>query len=227
MLQEFYQHLSKIRTRSCWKAVIALFLVVLPCIAIAFIQINLLLSGVLFCSSVVLIIAFCFMNRKMIKPDNDPWYITVSGVHDMIHQNSFIEILPSVFFLQKNYKRTNIRMLAQFEKLFSSDAVSQKRTTANKKVNKVFGHKRKVSMYEAARSLRINFVACEKHNKELIDWVAKTNQTLHRSESIINIAFIEESNQLVIPFLYGQFDVSEIKRYAVAVEYILMLMPPI
>lgn len=224
MLQEFYRHLSMMRTRSYWKAVISLFLVALPCIAIALIQINWLLSGVLFCLSVVLAIIFCFMNKKTKAPDSGPWYISMPGVYDIILQNSFIEVHPGVFFLPQRYKDQNIRLLVQFEELFVSDTVSQKRTSANKKVNKMFGYKQKVSVYEAARSLRINLVSCKKDNKELINWVAKTNQTLHRSESIINIAFIEESNQLVIPFLYGQFDISEIKRFAVAVEYLLMLM---
>lgn len=89
----------------------------------------------------------------------------------------------------------------------------------NKKANKELSISPWVDRFDARKMMRFNIIYTDILNDALYRLISRNaNHNLTRVEGIINIAII--GNQIIIPPIYGDCDLTEISRYKDTIRFI-------
>lgn len=222
MPEEYYRQLALLMRDARISSVLAWILVACPIIAVGSWWYNTLLSVVLAFVFIILLIWVYSRNKtRKSKPTDpvQPWTVPLHGPITPLERQNAMEVYPGVYVALTKYGSMRMRVLTQFEDVFDA-TTNKRRGAANKNANKILGASNHTTIAESTKLLRINIVICEEENKDLIRWVQNTAQTLWRVESIVNFAIVKKENKLLVPNISGQYDISMVNKYKVAVEYV-------
>lgn len=225
MPKEYYCQLAVLMREARVSAVMSWILVACPIIAVGSWCYTPLLSVVLACIFITLLIRLYFRKKtrkqKLSEPVK-PWTVFLHNPITPLERQNMVEVHSGVYVALTKYGSMRLRVLMQFEDAFDATTI-KRRGAANKNANKILGTSNHTTIAESTKLLRINIVICEEENKELIRWVQNTAQILWRVESIVNIAIVKKENKLLVPNITGQYDISVVNKYKVAVEYVSQL----
>ena len=136
-------------------------------------------------------------------------------------ENKFSLSEDVLFFrLNKIFKlRTILYKTADFDK---KDFTNTK-DRINKKANRELNISHWVNRFEAGKMMRFNIIYTDTLNDALYHLISQNaNHNLTRVEGVINIAII--GNQIIIPPIYGDCDLSEIRRYKDTIKFINQIL---
>ena len=120
------------------------------------------------------------------------------------------------FRLNKIFK---LRTVLYRTKDFNKKDFDNAKEHINKKANEKLNISQGVSRTEAVKMMRFNIIFTDILNDTLYKFISKNaNHNLTRVEGIINIAIV--GNQIIIPPIYGECDLSEISRYKGVIKFI-------
>ena len=143
---------------------------------------------------------------------------TVSIFENLTNEENQLSTSEDVRFfrLKKIFKlRTVIYRTDNFNKKDFDNAKDR----INKKANKELHISQWVDRMEAVNMMRFNIICTDVLNDALYQFISQNaNRNLTRVEGIINIAIV--GNQVIIPPIYGECDLKEIKRYKSVIRFI-------
>lgn len=153
------------------------------------------------------------------KADTDFSFKEVVAIFEKLaDKENKVSISEDVLFfrLNKIFKlRAILYRIADFDKKDFNNAKDR----INQKANKELNISPWVNRFDAGKMIRFNIIYTDTLNDALYQLISQNaNRNLTRVEGVINIAII--GNQIMIPPIYGDCDLSEISRYKDVIRFI-------
>lgn len=127
----------------------------------------------------------------------------------------------AVFFFKKNL---HVRALTVYISDFSKSEFDRSKSRLNKKINKDFAIKHKISKFEAVKAVRVNLILTDACNVELYGFLSRNAaETMRRVEGILNIAVDLNRGEVLIPAMFGDCIFSDVRKYERCVKEICLL----
>lgn len=140
------------------------------------------------------------------------------SLSDKCKENELLRTSEDITFFNINNKMKYRIMLTNATD-FDKKEFDNMKLRANKKYNKYFQPKTKLTKEELAKMLRVNIIVTDSVNDNLYKYISTNSaKNLTRTEGIIN--FVVYKNKLYVPPLYGDVDLLEIKRYRDSIKFI-------
>lgn len=232
MSKELKLHVRKLQKRAAFSLIAVLMVV----ISIAFGIVSLfdpsIISAVFFLIAIIsvvyLICSSCSAKKEEKGTINKPVMLITSKVvtfEELVHtfqkltnKENQLSISNNIKFFRLNriFKlRTIIYKTENFNKMDFDNA----KNGANKKANKDLKITNWVNKFEAVKMMRVNIICTDTVNDSLYQFLSQNAcHNLSRVEGVINMAVV--GNQIVIPPLFGNCDLTEIRRYNNVIKFI-------
>lgn len=133
-------------------------------------------------------------------------------------ENELLKTSDDITFFNINNK-TKYRIMLANATDFDKKEFDNIKSRANKKFNKYFQPKTKLTKDKLSKMLRVNIIVTDSVNDNLYKYISTNSaRNLTRAEGIIN--FVVCKNKLYVPPFYGDVDLLEIKRYRDSIKFI-------
>ena len=135
-----------------------------------------------------------------------------------------VPVIPDAYVAFHSHNKMKIRTIVSFTLDYDSKEIKQHRKKVNREINRVYGVKSKMPLYEALSMLRINLVVCPTGGNAVSEWVSRNaDSLLYRNEAIIHAAIILEEKKLLIPAVLASLDLGQLHTYQTAISYLLSM----
>ncbi len=193
----------------------------------------------LWCTAFIILIAVAIVllvlyNKRMQRvEDCHPYVLTLNmplpketvfeNLEELpyVHNSKSYSENEAVFFFRKNL---HVRVLTVYVSDFSKSEFDRSKSRLNKKINKDFAIKHKISEFEAVKSVRVNLILTDVCNAELYSFLSRNAaDTMRRVEGILNVAVDLTKGEIYIPAMFGACIFSDVRKYERCVKEICML----
>lgn len=221
MPSEFYVQLRKMKLCAITELVSCVLLIVFLSVPVSAIMAKHALRFV-FISSIPVclcagIIAFCTIISRPRK-ELRPWRVRIRSA-DIVRSLGVSEIQKDAYAAFLSYEKKRVRLLVQYVPIFSKSELANRRKRANRAINARYQVPAEVPRTEIGLMLRINMVVCPEENEEMVTWVQhEAARLLTRNEAIINVAVVENTQELLFPACMGDLFFHQVSKYQVAAE---------
>ena len=142
----------------------------------------------------------------------------VSIFENLTNEENQLSTSEDVRFFRLN-KIFKLRTVIYRTDNFNKKDFDNSKDRINKKANKELNISSWVNRFDAVKMMRFNIICTDVLNDALYKFISQNaNRNLTRVEGIINIAIV--GNQIIIPPLYDDCDLTEISRYKGVIRFI-------
>ena len=123
-------------------------------------------------------------------------------------------------FLNMTFKNRFLAVNTDYFVISDFDSIKKR---INKAINKEHSVSQWAPRYELAKMMRINLIVTNDVNGELYEYVSRNaGNLLKRAEGIISFAVVRD--RLIVPPLFGDNDILEVKRYKKSIQVMKELL---
>ena len=232
MNEELTLHIKKLQRRATLSLIAILSTIVSIGFGILFLFVTSFVAIIFFAiatASIVYLIHSSRTAKKEAKENiykpvifNDDKNLTfekiVSIFENLTNEENQLSTSEDVRFFRLN-KIFKLRTVIYRTDNFNKKDFDNVKDRINKKANKELNISQWVNRTEAGNMMRFNIICTDVLNDALYQFLSQNaNRNLTRVEGIINIAII--GNQIIIPPLYSECDLTEISRYKDVIKFI-------
>ena len=225
-------HIKKLQNRATLSLITILLIIISIGFGILFLFVPSFIAIPFFAVSIISIVYLTHNSRIAKKESKETIYKPVifnasknfsfeeiiSIFEKLTDQDNQLSTLENVKFFKLN-KIFKLRTVLYRTTEFNKKDFDNAKDRMNKKANKELNISHWVNRMEAGNMMRFNIIYTDRLNDALYQFIAQNaNRNLTRVEGVINIVIIR--NQIIIPPIYGECDLTEISRYKGVVQFI-------
>lgn len=218
-------------------SLIAILLVIISTVfGISFLFVSFFASVVFFIIASIFIVCLIYSSRSAKKEAKDtihnPVIITANNAvtfqkvvdtfENLTNEEIQLSASDNVKFFRMN-KILKLRIIVYKTENFNKRDFDNAKYGINKKANKELKIMNWVNKFDAVKMMRLNIICTDTLNDILYQFISQNAyNNLTRVEGIINIAVV--GNEILIPPLFGNCDLAEIRRYKNVIKFINQIL---
>lgn len=236
MKEELKSHIKKLQNRATLSLIAILLTIISIVFGFSFLFVQSFISIIFFAvvgiSIAYLIYSSRYAKREAMQTIYEPVKFTASrtfsfeeiiGIfEEMTYKENQSSTSSDVRFFRLN-KIFKLRTIVYKTENFNKKDFDNAKNLINKKANKELNISPWVNRFDAVKMMRFNIICTDILNDELCRFISQNaNHNLTRVEGILNIAIV--GNQIIIPPIYGDCDLAEIRRYKGVIKFIKQVL---
>lgn len=232
MDRELKFHINKLQFKAVLNLIVSVLLVCSFALGIYFLFVPSYAAIVSFFVAVLCVLYLLFVNRRKKKDSSEIKTVPFELIfEDSITYEKLIDVFKNLTDAENRICDLENIHFYRFERKFKTRAVlyntdefrkgdfDREKAKINKTANEKFNIPQNCSKSAAVKMMRINIICTDSVNDELNGYISHNAlHNLRRVEGVINIAAV--GNRIIMPPLYGDCDILEIKRYKGILRFI-------
>lgn len=236
MTDEIALYLKKLKAKTIISLIATIITIISTSIGILLLFAHSFISIVFFIISVFFIVYLIYNHHLAKTEEKDNIYKpVVFNTQTNFSFEEIVDIFNSLTDCENRLSACDNVLFFRFNKiiklrtiLYKTDNFSKRDfTRAKEHINRIANKKLNIShwvnRFDARNMMRLNIIYTDVINNELNQLISQNaNRNLTRVEGIINIAVV--GKKIIIPPLYGEYDLAEVNRYKNIVKFISQVL---